>query len=43
MTGHNWLGKILHWRYCLRCGLILLNNRRTEKEARKACPADLDE
>lgn len=37
---HNFGGKLLHWRYCLHCGLIRLSNRASEKAARKPCPRD---
>ena len=44
MSAHNWQGRIgkLAWHYCLKCGLIRLNNRASEKAARKPCPDDND-
>lgn len=39
MKGHKWLTYILRgFTVCAGCGLIRLNNKATEKAARKPCP-----
>lgn len=40
--GHRPVGRILHWPYCVRCGLIYLKNARTRRLIRKPCDADND-
>lgn len=37
---HNFTGHILHWRYCVHCGLIRLNNRFTDWSVRMGCNND---
>lgn len=34
---HSMTGKILHWPYCKRCGLIALKNDTTKRALRKVC------
>lgn len=34
---HTFNRKILSWMRCGRCGLILLNNKATRKEANRVC------
>lgn len=36
----NW--HILNYRYCAKCGIILLKNARTEKVRNKPCPGKVD-
>lgn len=34
---HNFSRKILHWPYCLNCGLVLIKNDVTRRAAKAAC------
>jgi hypothetical protein len=34
---HRFTGRILHWAYCSRCGLVLLKNDVSRKAAAKFC------
>ena len=40
-TGHRLAGRICGYKYCVRCGLIALNNQVTRKAMRR-CDADED-
>jgi hypothetical protein len=34
---HAFTGKVRHWPYCRRCGLVLLKNEASRLAARKQC------
>lgn len=34
---HNLNMRVLHWRYCSRCGLLALNNKATRKALKAPC------
>lgn len=39
-VGHNFSGKIVSWKYCVKCGLITLNNKVTRKAMGQNCRGD---
>lgn len=34
---HSFTKQIMHWRYCAKCGLVLLKNDASLRASRKAC------
>jgi hypothetical protein len=40
--GHNPAGRVCHWRYCLKCGLVYLKNEVTRKAIKAECPGDIE-
>jgi hypothetical protein len=38
--GHNPLGRICHWLYCVKCGLLYLRNEVTQLAINASCPGD---
>ncbi len=34
---HSYQGRVANYVYCVRCGLILFNNKRSRKRQRKPC------
>lgn len=39
-TGHNPIGKVCHWVYCVKCGLVYLRNEATFKAIKAGCDGD---
>jgi hypothetical protein len=37
---HSWQYRIINWKVCSGCGLILLNNKASHKAAAKLCPGE---